>query len=121
MELRLDGKVALVTGASRGIGQAIAKAYVDAGAKVMLVSRKQDALEAAAEAIGGETAVFAANAGDVAAATACVDATIERFGALLMGQMDLTINERGVALANTATERIFTAGADLAVGELIDA
>jgi hypothetical protein len=42
-------------------------------------------------------------------------------GALLMGQMDLTINQRGVDLANTATERIFTAGADLAVGDLIDA
>lgn len=41
-------------------------------------------------------------------------------GALLMGQMDLSINPRGVALANTATERIFTAGADLAVGDLIE-
>lgn len=81
MELRLDGKVALVTGASRGIGLATAKAYSDAGAKVMLTSRKLDALEEAAKTIDGDTAVFAANAGDTAAAEACVAATIERFGA----------------------------------------
>ena len=42
-------------------------------------------------------------------------------GALLMGQLDLTVNQRAVDLANTATERIYTAGADLDVGELIDA
>jgi NAD(P)-dependent dehydrogenase (short-subunit alcohol dehydrogenase family) len=82
MELRLDGKVALVTGASRGIGQAIARAYVDAGAKVMLVSRKQDALEATAKEIGGETAVFAANAGEADQAEAAVEATIDTLGGL---------------------------------------
>jgi NAD(P)-dependent dehydrogenase (short-subunit alcohol dehydrogenase family) len=82
MELRLDGKVALVTGASKGIGLAIARAYADAGAKVMLSSRKQADLEKAAADIGGDTAVFAANAGDPDAAAACVDATIAQFGAL---------------------------------------
>jgi aminoglycoside phosphotransferase (APT) family kinase protein len=40
-------------------------------------------------------------------------------GALLMGQLDLTINQRAVELANTAVERIFTTGADLNVGDLI--
>ena len=82
MDLRLDGKVALVTGASRGIGKAIAASYVAAGAKVMLTSRKLDALTGAAAEMGGDTEVFAANAGDVPAARACVSATIERFGAL---------------------------------------
>src|SRR3954452_2687793 len=82
MELRLDGKVALVTGASKGIGKAIARAYAENGAKVVLSSRKQDALEATAGEIDGETAVFAAHAGDPAAAEACIDFTLERYGRL---------------------------------------
>jgi NAD(P)-dependent dehydrogenase (short-subunit alcohol dehydrogenase family) len=80
--VRLDGKVALVTGASKGIGAAIARALAENGARVMLSSRKQDALEKAAAGIEGETAVFAANAGDPDQARACVAATIERFGGL---------------------------------------
>jgi len=82
MEISLKGKVALVTGASRGIGKAIADSYVKAGAKVMLTSRKEDALRAAANEIGGDTEIFAANTGDLDAAAACVSATIERFGAI---------------------------------------
>lgn len=82
MELRLDGKVALVTGASKGIGLAIATAYAEAGAKVMLSSRKQEALEEAAAGIRGETAVFAANAGEPDQAEACVQATMETFGSV---------------------------------------
>ncbi|MEI2699277.1 MAG: SDR family NAD(P)-dependent oxidoreductase [Microthrixaceae bacterium] len=53
MELRLDGKVALVTGASRGIGREIAALFSASGADVMLSSRKQDALEAAADSMRG--------------------------------------------------------------------
>jgi NAD(P)-dependent dehydrogenase (short-subunit alcohol dehydrogenase family) len=82
MQISLEGKVALVTGASKGIGRAIAGSLADAGAKVMLSSRKKDQLDIAAAEIGGETAVFAANAGDIDAAKACVAATIEQFGGL---------------------------------------
>jgi NAD(P)-dependent dehydrogenase (short-subunit alcohol dehydrogenase family) len=82
MEISLDGKVALVTGASRGIGKAIAASMAAAGAKVMLNSRKQDALEAAAAEMTGEVDVFAANAGDDDAGQRAVLATIERFGGL---------------------------------------
>jgi len=80
MDVRLDGKVALVTGASRGIGRAIAATLADAGAAVMLSSRKQEALDEAVAGIPGQTATFAANAGDPDAAAACVQATVDRFG-----------------------------------------
>jgi NAD(P)-dependent dehydrogenase (short-subunit alcohol dehydrogenase family) len=82
MQPLLGGKVALVTGASKGIGLAIAAAFAREGASVMLSSRKQDALEVAASSIDGDTAVFAGNAGDPEAAEACVEATIERFGGI---------------------------------------
>lgn len=86
MELRLDGKVAVVTGGSRGIGLAIGSAYAAAGAKVLLSSRKQDALDAARasirDATGAEVEVFAANAGDPEAAAECVRYALDRFGRL---------------------------------------
>jgi NAD(P)-dependent dehydrogenase (short-subunit alcohol dehydrogenase family) len=78
----LSGRVALVTGASRGIGLAIAAAYSAAGAAVMLSSRKQDALDRVAVDMPGPVATFAANAGDPDAAEACVAATVERLGGL---------------------------------------
>ncbi|MHB1089573.1 MAG: SDR family oxidoreductase [Ilumatobacteraceae bacterium] len=82
MEISLQGKVALITGASRGIGKAIASSYVQAGAKVMLSARKEETLRATAKEIGGDTEIFAANGGDLDAAQACVMATIERFGGI---------------------------------------
>jgi NAD(P)-dependent dehydrogenase (short-subunit alcohol dehydrogenase family) len=104
MQVSLEGKVALVTGASKGIGRAIAAGMVEAGASVMLSSRKLDQLEAAATAIGGDTAVYAANAGDLDAAEACVAATIERFG-----RLDILVN-------NAATNPHFGATLDVEPG-----
>ena len=78
----LEGKTALITGGSRGIGKGIARCFVEAGASVMLVSRKGDACEAAARELGGETAWCAGHVGKPEDAEATIDATLERFGRL---------------------------------------
>jgi len=82
---RLDGKVALITGASRGIGLAIAAAYAAAGAKVVLSSRKQEGLEAAAaqiKAAGGEALPLSAHTGDNEAIRRLVEQAEQAYGGI---------------------------------------
>lgn len=85
--LRLDGKVALITGGSRGIGFGIARAFVDAGAQVMLVARKADVLEAAAKELGGAASWKVAHSGRQEDAAATVAETIEK-----LGSVDVLVN-----------------------------
>lgn len=82
MDLGLDGKVALVTGASRGIGRAIAATLAAEGCRVAMNARGAEALEAAAAEIGDGVSMHPADVADPAGAQALLDAVIDRYGRL---------------------------------------
>jgi 3-oxoacyl-[acyl-carrier protein] reductase len=82
LDLGLEGKVALVTASSRGLGRATALALSQEGAKVVLCARNRPALEEAAAALPGETLPIPADVTDPATPRRLVDATLDRFGAL---------------------------------------
>jgi len=82
-ELSLEGKVALVTGASRGIGRAIALRLAGAGAQVVVSSRKLEGVQAVADEIaaaGGQALAVQAHVGRAEEVTALVARTMEAFG-----------------------------------------
>ncbi len=78
----LEGRTAIVTGGSRGIGKAIAGQLARAGAQVMITSRKAEACEEAAAEIGHGVTWRASNVGKPEEAAAVVDATLDTFGAV---------------------------------------
>lgn len=88
----IAGKVALVTGASRGIGLGIAQRLVEEGAKVCITARKQEALDEAVHQLGADNAIgIAGKADDPDHREDAVRRTVERFGSL-----DLLVNNAGI-------------------------
>jgi NAD(P)-dependent dehydrogenase (short-subunit alcohol dehydrogenase family) len=98
----LEGRVALVTGASSGIGRAIAATFADAGARVVLVARREDELEstrAEIAAMGGEAEILPCDLGDRAALFRCADAAPRAFGA-----PDIVVNCAGINIRKPMLE-----------------
>jgi NADP-dependent 3-hydroxy acid dehydrogenase YdfG len=89
--MTLDGTVALVTGASSGIGEATARALAAQGAKVALVARRKDRLDALAAEIGGRA--IEGDVTDRAQAIAAVETSVSE-----LGRLDTVINNAGVML-----------------------
>jgi len=93
-DFKLDGKVAVVTGASRGLGRAIAEGLAEAGADVVLVATNETLLREVAadiEKLGRKALVFAADVTDEAKLDELVTSTVDAFG-----RIDVLVNAAGV-------------------------
>jgi len=91
---RIDGRVAVVTGASSGLGVALAAGLAEAGARITLTARRGDRLDAVADQLvqrGAEVLAFPCDVSDEAAVDRLVSATLERFGSL-----DILVNNAGI-------------------------
>jgi 3-oxoacyl-[acyl-carrier protein] reductase len=90
----LSGQVALVTGASAGIGRAIAETFIGAGAHLVVVARREERLQALAEvaqAAGRECQIVVGDVRDEAVAQQAVDTAFTRFG-----RLDILVNNAGI-------------------------
>ena len=102
MSKTLDGKVAVITGASRGLGKAMALALAGAGSKLALVARDRAKLEetaAEAAALGAETAIFIADVTDEAQVAAMTESVVAQFG-----RVDILINNAGMNIRKPLVE-----------------
>ena len=92
----LTGKVAIVTGGTKGLGYGIVMAFAAAGAKVVITSRHQDDCDRVAQEVidcGGEALGVATDVQDIAKIQNLVDKTVEKFG-----KLDIMVNNAGVAI-----------------------
>lgn len=94
--MKLKGKVAIVTGASKGIGKGIAEAYAKEGASVVLASRSMDLLETSVQEIrqaGGEALAVSIDIRNVESINDLVKKTVDRYG-----RLDLLVNNAGITM-----------------------
>lgn len=96
---RLQGRVAAITGSSRGIGRAIAEAYLAEGARVVVNSRQAEAAAATAGELGGEAEGVAADVSTPEGAQALVDAALRRFG-----RLDIMVANAGINIVKNAVD-----------------
>lgn len=95
MKIDLTGRVALVTGSTRGIGRAIATTLAGAGARVAVVGRERARAEEAASQLGGEARGFSCDVADTASVAALVEEVEKTFGSL-----DILVNNAGLTRDN---------------------
>ena len=98
----LSGKVAIVTGATKGLGYGIAMKLAAAGAKVVITSRHQEECDTVAQEIkelGGEACGIKTDVQVVSEIQSLVDQTVERFG-----RLDIMVNNAGVAVTKRLTD-----------------
>lgn len=99
MDLKLRGKVVVVTGASRGIGRATAEVFAAEGAHLVVAARSGDALEASARQLGGQVLVFADDLRHPRAPARLIGAAVDRFGGI-----DVLVNNAGATKRGSALE-----------------
>jgi NAD(P)-dependent dehydrogenase (short-subunit alcohol dehydrogenase family) len=105
MSMSLSGKVAIVTGASSGIGLSVAKKVCAAGGKVALVARTKSTLEEVAASLGADrAAAFPLDVADMGALAALPEAVVARFGGLDILVNNAGLNHRGPLMGITARQ-----------------
>ena len=99
MDLQLDGRVAIVTGASRGLGWAIARAFAAEGMKVVAAARSIEDLEQLAATQPDDIVAVRCDMSDRDSVVSLVDTALERFG-----RLDVVVNNAGIAPAGKFTD-----------------
>jgi NAD(P)-dependent dehydrogenase (short-subunit alcohol dehydrogenase family) len=93
--MRLDGKIAIVTGGSMGIGEAVSREFVRQGADVLIVARREEPAARLCEELGGQRARYlAADVGDPSTPDRAVEETLRAFG-----RLDVLVNNAGIDLS----------------------